>query len=122
VTQKKEDFMDKVTTGVSAIADGLIINGNITGEGDMRLAGCVEGEVLLRNGKIIVEQSGYIEGNIQVKDISISGEVRGTIHATSKVAISSSGKIKGDVKTARIDIAEGAFLCGNFEVEDKLET
>ncbi|MBN1550952.1 polymer-forming cytoskeletal protein [bacterium] len=114
--------MEKVSNGISTIADGLIINGNITGEGDMKLAGCVEGEVVLRNGKLIVEHSGYVEGNIEVKEIMISGEVRGKIHAASKVALSSTGKIRGDVKTARIDIAEGAFICGNFEVEDKLDS
>ena len=113
--------MNKINSGESVISDGIIINGNITGEGDMRLAGVIEGEVVLKNGTLSVEHSGYVEGNIQVREISISGEVRGTIQASSKVAIDASGKIKGDVKTASIDIAEGAFLCGNFEVEDKLE-
>ncbi len=113
--------MDKNPVSVSSIADGLIINGNITGTGDLRIGGCIEGEIVLKEGKIQVDRNGYIEGDVQVKDISISGEVRGTIQAGSRVAISSTGKIKGDVKTARIDIAEGAFLCGNFEVEDKVE-
>jgi len=114
--------MEKMPSGVSSIADGLIINGNLTGEGDMRLAGCIEGEILLKNGRLIVEPTGYIEGNVKVKEISIAGEVRGQIEASSKVAVASTGKIKCDVKTARIDIAEGAFLCGNFIVEDKIES
>ncbi len=114
--------MDRManTNGLSVITEGVIINGNLTGEGDMKLAGCVEGEIYLKSGKLTVEPTGYIEGNIVVNEILISGEVRGTIEAKSKVSLSSTGKIKGDVKTARIDIAEGAFLCGNFEVEDKV--
>ncbi|MBN1354920.1 polymer-forming cytoskeletal protein [bacterium] len=112
--------MEKESPGMSMIANGLMIYGNITGNGDMRLAGVVDGEVVLKNGKIIVDPQGALEGNIQVKEIAISGEVKGTIEASSKVSISSSGRIVGDVKTARIDIAEGAYLCGNFEVEDKL--
>jgi cytoskeletal protein CcmA (bactofilin family) len=111
--------MEKSSDSVSIIAEGLIINGNLTGEGDMKLAGCVEGEIFLKSGKLIVEPTGFIEGNVHVNEISISGEVRGTIEASSKVAIFSTGKIKGDVRTARIDIAEGAFLCGNFIVEEK---
>ena len=112
--------MNNLTNGVSVITEGVIINGNVTGEGDMRLAGCVEGEIYLKSGKLTVDPTGYIEGNIVVKEINISGEVRGKIEAASKISISSTGKIKGDVKTSRIDIAEGAFLCGNFEVEDKI--
>ncbi len=112
--------MEKIPSGVSTIADGLIINGNLTGEGDMKLAGCVQGEILLKSGKLTVESTGYIEGNIKVKEITISGDVRGTIEATSRVSILSTGKIQCDVKTSRINIAEGAYLCGNFEVEDKL--
>ena len=112
--------MEKTPRGVSTIADGLIINGNLTGDGDMNLAGCVEGEIQLKTGKLTVEPTGYIEGNVNVKEIAISGEVRGTIEASAKVSVAATGRIKCDVKTARIDISEGAFLCGNFEVEDKL--
>jgi cytoskeletal protein CcmA (bactofilin family) len=114
--------MEKESSGMSTISNGLMIYGNITGNGDMKLAGIVDGEVVLKNGKITVDHQGALEGNIQVKEIAISGEVKGTIEASSKVSISSSGRIIGDVKTARIDIAEGAYLCGNFEVEDKIDT
>ncbi len=108
--------------GVSTIANGLIINGNITGDGDMNIAGCVEGEVVIRNGTMNVDRTGSVEGNIVVKDISVAGEVRGTISASSKISIKPTGKVRCDVKTARIDIAEGAFLCGNFEVEDTIDS
>lgn len=106
--------------GVSIIANGLIINGNITGDGDMNIAGCVEGEVVIKNGTMTIDQTGYVEGNLVVKEVSVAGEVRGSIEAESKITIKPTGKVLCDVKTARIDIAEGAFLCGKFEVEDKL--
>ncbi|HPQ39200.1 MAG TPA: polymer-forming cytoskeletal protein [bacterium] len=112
--------MENRSDGISVIASGLIINGNITGDGDMRIAGCVEGEVLLKSGKMTVDQTGYVEGKLAVKEVSVAGEVRGEIDATSKVSIAPSGKVICDVKTARIDIAEGAYLCGNFIVEDTL--
>ncbi|MCD4655792.1 polymer-forming cytoskeletal protein [bacterium] len=114
--------MTNRSDGISTIASGLIINGNVTGDGDMKIAGCVEGEVLLKNGKMTVEQTGYVEGKLVVKEVAVAGEVRGEIIAASKVTIFPSGKVICDVKTARIDIAEGAYLCGKFEVEDKLET
>ncbi|MBN1880106.1 polymer-forming cytoskeletal protein [bacterium] len=108
--------------GVSTIANGLIINGNITGDGDMNIAGCVEGEVLIKNGTMTIEQTGYVEGKLVVMEVSVAGEVRGNIEASSKITIKPSGKVICDVKTARIDIAEGAFLSGNFVVEDKSGT
>ena len=106
--------------GVSVIANGLIINGNITGDGDINIAGCIEGQVLIKNGTMTIDQMGYVEGDIIVKEVLVAGEVRGSIEAESKITIQSTGKVLCDVKTSRIDIAEGAFLCGNFEVEDKL--
>lgn len=106
-------------SGVSTIANGLIINGNITGDGDMTIAGCVEGEVLIKNGTMTIEQTGYVEGKLVVREVSVAGEVRGNIEASSKITIKPTGKVICDVTTARIDIAEGAFLCGNFVVEDK---
>ena len=108
------------TNGVSVIANGMIINGNITGDGDINIAGCVEGEVQIKNGIMTIDQTGYVEGNLVVREVSVAGEVRGSIDAESKITIKPTGKVLCDVKTSRIDIAEGAFLCGNFEVEDKL--
>ncbi|MGB3975476.1 MAG: polymer-forming cytoskeletal protein [bacterium] len=106
--------------GVSVIANGLIINGNITGDGDINIAGCIEGEVHIKNGTMTIDQTGCVEGKLVVKEVFVAGEVRGSIDADSKITIKSTGKVLCDVKTSRIDIAEGAFLCGNFEVEDKL--
>jgi cytoskeletal protein CcmA (bactofilin family) len=103
--------------GASFIAEGLIIHGNFSGEGDLRLSGKVQGEIQLKNGSLIVEKSGFVDGNIKVEELTIAGWVKGTIETSKRVEVAATGRVEGDVTTPEIQIAEGARLCGSFQVE-----
>ncbi len=107
--------------GSSFIAENIIIHGNINGEGDVRMSGSLKGEVRLNAGCFVVEESGYIEGDISVPDLTISGRVNGTINSENRVEITSTGKVEGSIKTPRLQIAEGAVLNGDFEVKREEE-
>ena len=113
-------ILDNTADKLSIIADGVIINGNLSGSGDLKVSGCIEGEVHLPNGDLLIEGKGYVQGKIEVKELKIlSGEARGTIEASHKVIVKNTGRIEGDVKTSVIDISSGAILDGKFEVKRK---
>ena len=103
----------------SFIAEGLIIHGNLSGEGDLRLSGKVQGEINIKKGSLIVERSGFVDGNINVEDVTVAGWVNGTIQTTKKVEIAATGRVEGDVSTPQILISEGAKLNGRFQVDRK---
>ena len=100
----------------SQIHEGLVINGNVVGQGNLQLSGSVKGEIELEGGCLTITKSGYVEGEIRVDSARIAGELHGKVTATSNVIVADSGRIDGDVKTPRIAIHDGAKCRGNFEV------
>lgn len=104
------------TKGSSFLSEGLIIHGNLSGDGDMRLSGNIHGEVNLKTGSLVIEESGYIEGNINVRELKVSGWVKGTIITSERVEITATGKVEGSVVTPKIQILDGATLDGDFAV------
>jgi len=102
--------------GSSFIAEGLIIHGNLSGEGDVRLSGKIQGEIILKKGSLIIEKSGFVNGNVSVNEVTIAGWVNGTVATTKKVEIAATGRVEGDVSAPEILVADGAHLSGKFNI------
>jgi len=101
----------------SFISDGLVVQGNISGEGNMRLNGKIQGDINLRNGALHIEPSGIVEGNIVVRQLVIAGKVKGTIETSEALEIAATGRFEGEVKTQSLQVEEGAILNAYFEVK-----
>ena len=101
----------------SRIAEGIVINGSLVGEGDLQLSGSIKGEIELKSGTLTITQEGYVEGDVTVKCARIAGELRGTLTAGEQVVVANTGRIEGKVKTPRIAIHDGASCKGDFIVE-----
>ena len=92
--------------------------GEITGRGGIRIEGLFEGAIDLE-GIIIVDQKGRVESDlIKADTVIVAGAVRSDIKA-QRVEIRSSGKVWGDVTTARFSTDEGAYLRGKIQMEDQ---
>lgn len=102
--------------GASFIAKGMIVHGNVNGEGDMRLSGNIQGEITLKTGTLNIEESGFVDGNIKVKKLVVAGWVKGEVTTGEYVELAATGKVEGDVKTPCLRVEKGAILNGNFEV------
>ncbi len=100
----------------SYIQDGLLVSGSFSGQGNLTIGGCVEGEITLQGGELVVSASGFVEGEVTVRSLSVSGEVRGNVRASERVEIGSRGRLMGEVTTPRIVVNEGAKLSGKFNV------
>jgi cytoskeletal protein CcmA (bactofilin family) len=111
-----------VKKGASFLSEGLIVHGNISGDGDMRISGNIHGEVNLKSGHLIVEESGYIEGDINVKELTVAGWVKGKISTAERVEIATTGKVEGSIATPSIRILPGATLNGEFNITKQLKS
>lgn len=102
----------------SVLSDGLVVKGELCGEGNLTIAGCIEGGVDLKNGELVITQTGYVEGNIRATHAHIDGEVRGSVEVKNKVTIGPSAKVLGDVTSKTLNISEGAKCNGSLEIGD----
>lgn len=83
--------------------------GELTFKGSFRIDGRFKGTIVSDSVLVIGEQ-GKVEADIKVGCIVINGEVKGTIQASDRVEVHSSGRVFGTVSAPILVVQEGAFL------------
>ena len=89
--------------------------GELEFEKNAQLLGSFEGQVVTQ-GEFVVAEGAKLEGEVQASSIRLDGEVQGNLRATGKIQLSASAKLKGDLHTTRLEVADGASFIGNFVV------
>ena len=95
---------------------GLAFKGEVSGEGDLFIAGSFEGEINV-SGTVRVGEEAEVEANISAAMIVIGGMVRGNVSASTHVEMLASGTLTGTVRSGSLVAAEGASLRGEVWVE-----
>src|ERR1700722_13371727 len=70
--------------------------------------------------KIVVEQNGKLSGNITSKLCVVSGTINGNIVSTDQMDIKSTAIIKGNIRSAMINIEPGAVINGTITVAEDI--
>jgi cytoskeletal protein CcmA (bactofilin family) len=94
----------------------VFIRGELSGSEDIYVDGQVEGTIQLSGNSLTIGPNGRIRANITAKNVTVSGSVNGNIEAGERTDMRKSAVVKGDVKTRRIAIEEGAFFTGKLEI------
>lgn len=97
------------------IAFGTSITGDIESMGDFRIEGSITGTVKAK-GKIVIGESGTVDGQLFCNNADISGNVKGKLEVLDSMVLRASSKFSGDVKTKKIAIESGAVFSGNCEM------
>ena len=102
--------------GKQSDLNGFLDNGSdVTGELRFQTSFRVDGKfsgTVISEGELIVGQGGEVEGDLRIGQIVISGKVSGSIRATRRVHLSSSGTLLADIDTPVLIIDEGGFFQG----------
>jgi cytoskeletal protein CcmA (bactofilin family) len=98
------------------ISAGLVFKGDVSGEGDLFIAGNFEGEINV-TGTVRVAEEAEVEANISAAMIVIAGVVRGNVSASTHVEMLASGTLTGTVRSGSLVAADGASLRGDVWVE-----
>jgi len=106
--------MDSVAATV--IGSGFTIEGEITSDDEVVVGGVVRGK-LQADGPVTVEADGVVEADIEARAVSVGGNVTGNVTASERVDLLAGGRLIGDVKAARLTIADGATFKGNVDMD-----
>ena len=103
---------------VGHIGKSVVIRGELTGNEDLYLDGEIEGNINLRDHKLVIGPNGKIKATITARDIVLHGRVEGNVSATERVELKKACTLIGDVSTQRIVIEDGAYFKGSIDVKD----
>jgi len=106
---------------VGHIGKSVVIRGELTGNEDLYLDGEVEGNINLRDHKLVIGPNGKIKANITARDVVIHGRVEGNVNTSERVELKRACTLIGDVATQRIAIEDGAFFKGAIDVKEPKE-
>lgn len=96
---------------LNLIGPGTEIKGDLICEGDIRIDGRVDGTVRVGQ-RLVIGESGVINGNITAGNAIIAGNVVGNIHSAQTTVLHGKSSVKGDIYTSQIIIESGAKFNG----------
>ena len=99
---------------VRAILDqGASFKGVLSFEGTVRVAGKFEGEILSKNGTLIVESSGQVKARVKVCRLVLQGFLEGEIEALEQVKMHPPARFVGTVQSPSLQVDEGVVFEGS---------
>ena len=88
------------------------LEGHLSSSANVRLDGTFSGTLEI-GGNVLVGETAKINADINAKNISIAGAVRGNVHG-KKVQLLRTGRIWGDIRATALTTEEGAFIDGKI--------
>lgn len=108
MTNEKSEFP-------TVLGHDAVFKGQLQFEKGVRLLGKFEGEIT-SDGELLVEEGATLNGDVHAGMVRIDGHIKGNVHAKTKIQLSATARLEGDVQAARLEVAEGAVLIGKCMV------
>ncbi|MCW9094799.1 MAG: polymer-forming cytoskeletal protein [Ignavibacteriaceae bacterium] len=106
---------------ITIISHGVKLEGKITCEGNVRIDGTIQGDVI-SHGNVTVGEQGEINGQVNGQIIIIGGKVSGEINAKENLTLESKANLKGDVFAKILVVEAGAYFDGKSNMGESKGT
>jgi cytoskeletal protein CcmA (bactofilin family) len=103
---------EKITT---TLGKETSFNGVLRFKESLKIDGAFEGEIE-SPGFLYIENGATVKANIKVGSVVVGGVVRGNIEASERLEMLTTGKVFGNIRTAKLNIADGVVFEGKCEM------
>ncbi len=111
--QRKPDSAPLIAT---TLGKETVFSGTIRFKDSLRIKGKFEGEIDAM-GRLIIDADAVVNARkIRATSVVIGGVVRGDIEAADRLEMLPSAKVYGNVRTAKLRIADGVVFEGKCEM------
>jgi len=100
------------------ISEGTHVDGTISSNTNIRVDGSIKG-ILECQEKLVIGETGSIEGTITTKDAIVMGTFKGDITVNGTLHLKSSAVIQGDIIAQFLIVDEGAQYFGSCNIGSK---
>ena len=114
-TNKEDPRISEISNSSNTISKDTSIDGNVETTGNLRIEGKVKGNIRARS-KVVLGNSGEVEGKIYAQTADIEGTVKGTVQVEGLLTLKSNAHIKGDINTGKLVMESGAVFDGRCKM------
>jgi cytoskeletal protein CcmA (bactofilin family) len=111
---KKQDS-ENIPKAITRFGKETSLKGTLRFSQSVQISGTFEGEII-SNGFLFIAEGADVRADIKVGTIIVGGVVHGNIEASGELEMLSSAKIYGNVRTAKLRIADGVVFEGKCEM------
>ena len=97
--------------GSALIASGSSLRGDLKTPGAVSVDGRVEGNICAE-GDVWIGPLGSVEGEVEGRNITVAGTVKGKIFAEDKASLLSGSHIEGDIHAQSLKVEDSVFFQG----------
>ena len=97
------------------------ITGNLEGKGNYKISGRVKGNIIESNqsqATLVIDESGYVEGDITYANVIVIGQVYGHIKVNKQLEIYPNAIVSGDIDYQQLNIHPDAKVNGRISCLD----
>ena len=100
---------------IAHIGPSIRIKGDVTANEPLTIAGHVDGTIEVNGHALTVTPDAHVHATITAETIVIGGDVTGLVQAGTRIVVSATATIEGDLSAPAISVADGAAVHGRVE-------
>ena len=110
---KNKTDMQQITSGngTTLISAGTKLKGDISSSSDLRIDGTILGNIH-STAKIVIGNTGVVEGDISGQQADIVGKVSGNIHAKELLQLRGESVVTGNLYAGKLQVEPSATFNG----------
>ncbi len=106
-----------ISPSINFLGSGTYITGDIKSNGDFRIDGHLIGSINSK-GKIVIGQSGKVDGEIVCQNADVSGEIKAKIIVHELLTLKATAILNGEIYTSKLAIEPGAIFTGTCNMNE----
>lgn len=111
---------DQDSKYINLISKGTRITGDIMSESDIRIDGFLKGNIKSK-GRLVVGESGAVEGEIDCANVEIAGKVKGKILSAELLTMKETAMVAGEITTSKLAVEPGSMFSGTCRMGQTAE-
>ncbi len=89
--------------------------GELSFDKSVRIEGNFEGHIHSK-GTLHIAEGACVTANVEATNVRVEGTCKGNLAVSEKLHMMATAKVEGDLRTSRLEIADGAIFVGNVVV------
>lgn len=98
------------------LGKSVIVKGQIIAGEDLTIDGVADGTVELQEHRLTIGPNGKVQAAVKAREVVVIGTLQGNVDTSDKTTIRKGATLIGDIRTARIEIEDGAIFKGNIDI------